>query len=189
MFSTAWAGGTHNSIPLPGPYPPSIIANDDVTPLLNSTPANDRVVPGFPLSLRVTRSYERLTDPVSGDVALVMRFNLTALSDTRLGGFGFSLPADDNTNQVRAVTVMTGHVECRAMVLRVVLDGAASSTHDANQSSIIYLIILSPSLSTTLNVCRPLRRSPSPTPSSTRTSGAGTASRSGPAWWETQACW
>ena len=82
MFGSSWAGGTHNSVPLPGPYPPTVIASDDITALLNSTPANDRIQPSIPLSVRVSRTYASVTDLVSGDVALQMTINVTAITDT-----------------------------------------------------------------------------------------------------------
>jgi hypothetical protein len=99
LFSSSWAGFLHAAIPLPKPWGANVQQADDITPLLNATPAENRIVPAYPLSVRVTRAYETDTDPATGLESLVIRFNLTALADTRIGGFGMSLPADDNTDQ------------------------------------------------------------------------------------------
>ena len=99
LFQTSWAGFLHSATPVAPPNA-DVFAADDVTPLLNATPAENRANPsGFPLSVRVVRSYERAVDAVSGQEALVMRFNLTALDDVRVGGFGISLPADNFFDQ------------------------------------------------------------------------------------------
>jgi len=99
LFQTSWAGFLHRATPIT-PLPAGAYAADDVTPLLNATPPEDRANPsGWPLSVRVTRSYERVVDAGSGAEALLMRFNLTALADVRVGGFGMSLPADNFFDQ------------------------------------------------------------------------------------------
>ena len=99
LFQTSWAGFLHSATPIT-PLPPNAFAADDLTPLLNTTPAEDQANPSaFPLSVRVTRSYERVVDAASGAESLLMRFNLTALADVRVGGFGMSLPADNFFDQ------------------------------------------------------------------------------------------
>ena len=99
LFQTSWAGFIHAATPV-APPAPNVFVADDITPLLNATPAENRANPsGFPLSVRVVRSYERVVDAVSGQEALLLRFNLTALADVRVGGFGISLPADNFFDQ------------------------------------------------------------------------------------------
>lgn len=97
FFSSSWAGFLHSAIPLPASG--NVFAIDDITPLLNATPAEDQVNSSFGLTVKVIRSYEKIVDPVSGEEALLMRFNLTALQDVRIGGLGMSLPADDFFDQ------------------------------------------------------------------------------------------
>ena len=97
LYQSSWAGGNHPAIPLPSPLPPGVLVADDITPLLNATPPSGRIVPAFPLSLTVVRSYETATSSLGQE--LVMRFNITATDDVRIGGLGFSLPADDVTDQ------------------------------------------------------------------------------------------
>jgi hypothetical protein len=99
LFQTSWAGFIHTATPV-APPGPNVFAADDITPLLNATPVENRANPsGFPLSVRVVRSYERVVDAASGQEALLLRFNLTALADVRVGGFGISLPADNFFDQ------------------------------------------------------------------------------------------
>jgi hypothetical protein len=78
----------HSAIPLPASG--NVFAVDDITPLLNATPAEDQVNSSFGLTVKVIRSYEKIVDPVSGEEALLMRFNLTALQDVRIGGWIYS---------------------------------------------------------------------------------------------------
>lgn len=149
LFTTAWAGYAVNSTPVPPPLPAGVLVADDVTPLLLATPNASRIVPDIPLSLTVVRSYEEVrpggqractpllsyffhptaqfTDEATGAKSLLIRFNVTATADTRVGGFGascrrpghmawyrsssytypppppiisgMSVPADDNTDQ------------------------------------------------------------------------------------------
>ena len=95
-FSSAWGGGS--GIPaLPLPAGGAVLLSDDITPLLNATPIELRGAPAFGshLPLRVTRSYESSPTSDGGDGAFVLRVNLTALEDTRVGGFGFSQISDE----------------------------------------------------------------------------------------------
>lgn len=99
LFSSAWAGNLHAAVPIrPFPYS-SVQAMDDITNLLNATPTEQRIVPEYPLSVRVTRLYEVYYDPLSKQQSLIIRYNVTALQDTRIGGLGFSIMADDTTDQ------------------------------------------------------------------------------------------
>ena len=95
-FSSAWGGGS--GVPAtPLPAAPPVLAADDVTALVNCTPPSLRGDTGFDtaLPLRVTRSYEAARDSSGTDGAFLLRVNLTALVDTRLGGFGFSQISDE----------------------------------------------------------------------------------------------
>lgn len=96
-FSSSWGGGSGiPAIPLPADGI-IIFAADDITPLLNATPPELRGAPAFgiTLPLRVTRSYEAAPDSTGSDGAFIVRVNITALEDTRLGGFGFSQISDE----------------------------------------------------------------------------------------------
>jgi hypothetical protein len=97
LYGSAYAGGAVAATPLPADGV-TVFAADDITALLNATPAGHRIVPGVPLGLTVTRSYERGASPGTGADELVLRVNLTATADVRVGGLGFSLPADDITD-------------------------------------------------------------------------------------------
>jgi len=95
-FSSAWGGGSGISgIPLPANGPTLVV--DDITPLLNATPPSLRGAPAFgdALPFRVIRSYETAPDSNGADGAFIVRINITALEDTRLGGFGFSQISDE----------------------------------------------------------------------------------------------
>lgn len=94
LFGSAYAGGNIKALPLPAGG--NVLFAADITPLLNATPALHRIVPEFPLGLSVVRSYE--THASDAGAELVLRFNLTATADVRVGGFGMSLPADDITD-------------------------------------------------------------------------------------------
>ncbi len=96
FFSSAWGGGS--GIPAaPLPAGGAVLVADDITALLNATPAALRGAPAFgdALPLRVTRSYEAAPGSTGVDGAFVLRVNVTALEDTRLGGFGFSQISDE----------------------------------------------------------------------------------------------
>ncbi len=47
------------------------------------------------------RSYGQET--IGTTQAMTITWNITAVSDTRLGGLGFSLPADENTNNLQVI--------------------------------------------------------------------------------------
>jgi hypothetical protein len=96
FFSSAWGGGS--GIPAaPLPAGGAVLVADDITALLNATPGALRGTPPFAthLPLRVTRSYEAAPDSSGEDGAFIIRVNVTALEDTRLGGFGFSQISDE----------------------------------------------------------------------------------------------
>ena len=111
MYGTAYAVATRSAVPLPQPWPAGTIALDDVTPLLNATPTGSRVRPDFPLDVQVVRSYSAGTDAATGAPFLLLRVNISAVGTqndgVRIGGFGFSLPADDNTDQALAQVRMS----------------------------------------------------------------------------------
>jgi hypothetical protein len=95
-FSSAWGGGS--GVPAaPLPAGGAVLVADDISALLNATPPALRGAPTFGtrLPLRVTRSYEVAPDSTGADGAFVLRVNVTALEDTRLGGFGFSQISDE----------------------------------------------------------------------------------------------
>ena len=60
LFSTAWAGFSSQSVPVPPPLSPGVLVADDITPLLLATPNVSRIVPDIPLTLTVIRSYEEV---------------------------------------------------------------------------------------------------------------------------------
>lgn len=95
LFSSAWAGFLVPATPLPAPLPPGVLAADDITPLLAATPLDARVAPVLPLGVRVVRSYEALPAAPDAPATLVLRFNVTALADVRVGGFGMSIVSDE----------------------------------------------------------------------------------------------
>eukprot|EP00192_Tetraselmis_astigmatica_P021548 CAMPEP_0117660194 /NCGR_PEP_ID=MMETSP0804-20121206/6838_1 /TAXON_ID=1074897 /ORGANISM="Tetraselmis astigmatica, Strain CCMP880" /LENGTH=270 /DNA_ID=CAMNT_0005466907 /DNA_START=170 /DNA_END=978 /DNA_ORIENTATION=+ len=74
---------------------PAVFAADDITPLIEDAGKEQP----WPLGLRVTRSFER-TSEAGPSQGLVIRWNLTNVSGgpVQVGGLGFTLPADSNTN-------------------------------------------------------------------------------------------
>ena len=95
-FSSAWGGGA--GIPAaPLPAGGAVLVADDITALLNATPPELRGGAPFAgaLPLRVTRSYEAAPGSSGADGAFVLRVNITALEDVRVGGFGFSQISDE----------------------------------------------------------------------------------------------
>lgn len=89
LFSSAWGSWQVPATPLPAAA--GVIAADDITALCNATPASHRMQP-WALPLRVTRSYE---DEGAPGHAIILRVNITAVEDVRVGGLGFSMISNE----------------------------------------------------------------------------------------------